>query len=189
MQPIAIGTSVLQRYTKSLDLTCIKGDKIINEIIVESSIDSSHSEARADFWSARYCHSDARSLQQPLTKFYQWDVVQKDMFRAVGSFFRMAYTSKFVPAARSMFLFLYMYCLQSVRRFLKMIAPKVPLGVRFCFGVGQLLYLYCSAENTAGDGVETYYTNLHTNLFLRTSSRQLWCCWREMISSCFSFSF
>ena len=188
MQPIAIGTSVLQRYTKSLDLTCIKGDKITNAVIVELSIDPSHLEARADFWRAHYCHSGARSLQQPLKKFYQCDVVQKDMFRAVGSFFRMAYTSKFVPAARSIFLF-YMYCLQSVRRFLKMIASKVLLRVRFCFGVGQLLYLYCSVENTAGDGVETYYTNLHTNLFLRTSSRQLWCCWREMMSSCLIFSF
>ena len=37
-------------------------------------------------------------------------------------------------------------CLQSVRRFLKMTAPKVLLRVRFCFGVGQLLYLHCSAE-------------------------------------------
>ena len=38
MKPIAIGTGVLQRYTKSLDLTCIKGDKITNEVIVELSV-------------------------------------------------------------------------------------------------------------------------------------------------------
>ena len=31
----------------------------------------------------------------------------KDIFRAVESFFRMAYTSKFVPDARSIFLFFY----------------------------------------------------------------------------------
>ena len=49
MQAIAIGTSVLQRYTKSLDLTRIKGDKITNEVIVELGIDSSYLTARADF--------------------------------------------------------------------------------------------------------------------------------------------
>ena len=49
MQPIAIGTSVLQRYTKSLDLTRIKGDKITKEVIVELGIDSSYLKARADF--------------------------------------------------------------------------------------------------------------------------------------------
>ena len=97
------------------------------------------------------------------------------MFRAVESFFRMAYSSKFVPDARSIFLFFIYLQLTIGSAILKMTAPKVLLRVRFCFGggVGQLLYLYCSAENTAGDGVKTYYTNLQTNPFLRTSSRQL----------------
>lgn len=84
----------------------------------------------------------------------------------------MAYTSKFVPAARSIYIsFIYIPLLAIGSAIPKDDCIQSSFESEILFWVGSITLFI--AENTAGDGIETYYTNLHTNLFLRTSSRQL----------------